>query len=67
MPIVVTKAPYRDVAIDPPHKRWTRIECDALERSGLLNDQKLELIDGELISKIGNKRPHVNALMSVHE
>src|SRR5262249_7851782 len=43
---------------DPPRKRWTRVELEAVEASGLLNDEKLELIEGELISKMGKNRPH---------
>src|SRR6266853_293031 len=61
MPIAVTTAPYRPVPLDPPRKRWTREDCEALEASGLLDQDRLELIDGELISKMGRKRPHVNA------
>lgn len=65
MPTVVTERPYRPAPIDPPRKRWTRVECATLEASGLWNQQRLELIDGELISKMGKKRPHVNALVAV--
>ena len=43
-------------------KRWTRPECEALENSGILNGQNVELIDGELIDKRGTPRPHVHAL-----
>ena len=43
-------------------KRWTRPECEALENSGILNGQNVELIDGELIDKTGTPRPHVHAL-----
>lgn len=47
---------------DPPRKRWTRAEyerlCDAT-----LNQERLELVNGELISKMGKKRPHVVALV----
>jgi Uma2 family endonuclease len=53
------------VPLDPPRKRWNRSECVALETSGLWDQQRLELIDGELISKMGKKRPHVNALVAV--
>ena len=53
------------VPIDPPRKRWTREECAALESSGLWEQQHLELVHGELISKMGKKRPHVNALVAV--
>jgi Uma2 family endonuclease len=65
MPTAVTEAPYRPVSAEPVRKRWTRAECEALETTGLLNDQKLELVDGELISKMGKNRPHVNALTFV--
>src|SRR5271166_5375791 len=50
---------------DPPRKRWTRAECVALEASGLWDRERLELVHGELISKMGKKRPHVNALVAV--
>jgi Uma2 family endonuclease len=43
----------------------TRAECATLEASGLWDQQHLELIHGELISKMGKKRPHVNALVAV--
>jgi len=51
--------------IDPPRKRWTRAECLALEASGLWDRERLELVHGELITKMGKKRPHVNALVAV--
>lgn len=63
MPAVVTERPYRPVPTDPPRKRWTRLECASLEASGLWDRQHLELVDGELISKMGKNRPHVNALV----
>ena len=43
----------------PPRKRWTREECAMLVSSGIWEEQKLELIAGELISKMGQKPPHV--------
>ena len=58
MPTLVTARPYRPVPTDPPRKRWTRSECVALEASGFWDRQRLELVDGELISKMGKKRPH---------
>ncbi len=51
--------------MEPPRKRWTRQECAALEASGLWDQQRLELVQGELISKMGKNRPHVNALVVV--
>jgi hypothetical protein len=47
---------------DPPRKLWTRPEYDKLYSSGLLNGQRMELIERELIDKMGKKRPHVNAV-----
>ena len=50
----------------PPRKRWTREECVALEASGIWDQQHLELIEGELISKMGKKRPHAYATGMLH-
>jgi Uma2 family endonuclease len=55
MPVPVTDLPVR---VDPPKKRWTRADCEALSSSGLLNYQKFELVEGELISKMGKNWPH---------
>jgi allantoinase len=52
---------------DFPRKRWTRAEYDALDEIGLLYPERLELVDGELISKMWKKRPHVNAQSFVHQ
>jgi Uma2 family endonuclease len=59
MPTVVTERPYRPVPTDPPRKRWTREECKRLEASGVCDGLKLELVEGELINKMGKTRPHV--------
>jgi len=59
MPVAVTELPAR---LDPPRKLWTRPEYDALSSSGLLDHQKLELIEGELIDKMGKKGPHVTSV-----
>ena len=48
--------------LDPPRKLWTREEYDELASSGVLDQQHLELVEGELINKMGKKRPHVNSL-----
>ena len=45
-----------------PRKLWTRNQCEQLEQAGLLDQQRLELVDGELINKMGKNRPHVNAM-----
>jgi len=67
MPTVVTETPrIPPPPAEPPRKRWTRQECVALETSGIWAQQHLELIEGELISKMGKKRPHANAIAVVH-
>lgn len=63
MPTAVTDLPAQS---DPQRKLWTRSEFDELYSSGLLNGQKLELIEGELIDRMGKKRPHVNSLALLH-
>jgi hypothetical protein len=47
---------------EPPRKVWTRAECAVLASVGLLEGGRFELVGGELIDKMGKKRPHVNAL-----
>ena len=47
---------------DPPRKRWTRAEYEELS-TAMLDQERLELVGGELITKMGKKRPHVNALI----
>ena len=66
MPTVVTESPYRPVPTDPPRKRWTRLECAELEASGIWDQQHLELIAGELISKMGKGRRHAVAIAIVY-
>ena len=59
MPTALLNLPLKT---DPPRKRWTRAEYDELS-TALLDQQRLELVEGELISKMGKKSPHVNAMM----
>ena len=66
MPTVVTETP-RPSPAEPPRKRWTRQECVALETSGIWEQQHLELIEGELISKMGKKRPNTNVLIVIQD
>lgn len=42
----------------PVRKLWTRAELAEIESAGLLSQQRLELIEGELINKMGKNRPH---------
>jgi hypothetical protein len=65
MPVALTTALDPPAPLIPPRKRWTRAECAVLEASGIWDQQKLELIDGELITKMGKPRSHINALVSM--
>jgi Uma2 family endonuclease len=61
MPVAVAEPVSTTSPTDQSRKRWTRSEVIALESSGLLAGQHLELICGELLNKMGKKRAHVNA------
>ncbi len=50
-----------------PHKTWTRDEVRVLEGTGLFDGLHYELIDGELIDKMGKLRPHVRGLRKTAE
>jgi Uma2 family endonuclease len=63
MPNLLTHTPEMPPVPVPPRKRWTREECAVFEASGLFEKERLELVGGELISKMGKNRPHVNASM----
>ncbi|MBV8903497.1 MAG: Uma2 family endonuclease [Acidobacteriia bacterium] len=65
MPTIVTEAPYRPVPTNPPRKRWTRAECAAFQATGLWDQQRLELVEGELINKMGKNRPHAVVAITV--
>ena len=67
MPIALSEIPAPPASVDPPRKRWTRADCAVLEASGLLNQESLELVEGELISKMGKKRPHVSSFTRMQE
>jgi Uma2 family endonuclease len=53
--------------IYPPRKRWTRAECETIDATGLWDRDRLELIEGELITKMPKMRPRVLVLMSLLE
>ena len=63
MPTLLTQAPAIPVSPNPSRKRWTREQCAVLESSGLFNKERLELVDGDLLCKMGKNRPHVNSFM----
>src|ERR1700684_3465894 len=66
MPSALIEVPASPFPSGPSRKRWTRAECASLDASGLLDQQHLELVEGELIDKMGKNRPHVNALTLMH-
>jgi len=59
MPVAITEVPQ---PLSPSRKRWTREECSRLESAGILELGRVELIDGELINKMGKNRPHMVTL-----
>ena len=61
MPTLLTHKPEKPPPLAPPRKRWTREQCATPEMTALFEIEKLELVDGDLISKMGKNRPHVNA------
>lgn len=42
-----------------PRKRWSRSECEFLVNSGLLEEGHFELIEGDIVSKMGQSRYHI--------
>jgi Uma2 family endonuclease len=47
-----------DTISSPFRIRWTRADCEDFVQRGLLTPGKFELIEGEIIRKMGQKRPH---------
>jgi len=46
----------------PPRKRFTRSEVEQMADAGLFAGQRFELIDGDLIDKMGQNPPHAAAI-----
>jgi Uma2 family endonuclease len=63
MPTTVRDWPAQ---IDPPRKRWTRKEYEE-SSSAELDSHHLELVEGELITKMGQKPPHHNSVANLLE
>ncbi len=61
------RTPQVPPAVYPPRKRWTREECRTLEATGLWDRERLELIEGDLLTRLSKKRPHVIAFVLMLE
>lgn len=46
-------------------KKWSVRECRFLVDSGLLETGKYELIEGEIVVKVGQGRPHISLVMRI--
>ena len=57
MPVALTP-PEPPPPLIPRRKRWTRDECTILESNGVWELEKLELVGGELLTKMGHGWPH---------
>lgn len=55
-------APIPELAEAPQRKRFTREEFDRMTQSGLFAGHRYELIDGDLIDKMGQNPPHALAM-----
>lgn len=61
MPLLLTEAPAVAGMEGLRHKTWTREELAVLESLDLFSDSNFELVEGELIDKMGKNWPHVVA------
>src|SRR5437016_3998925 len=57
--------PFQADAEALPRKRFTRQEVERLAEAGVFDGQRYELIDGDLIDKMGQKPPHSSAIRRV--
>ena len=48
-----------------PRKKFTRQEVEHLTAEGFFEGQRYELIDGDLIDKMGQKPPHAVAIQNL--
>jgi Uma2 family endonuclease len=65
MALALLAPPQPNVSDGPERKIWTRAELAEIESAGLFSQQRLELIEGELINKMGKNRPHSNSVSDI--
>lgn len=64
MALLLTEQPEL-LRLEPlPHKTWTRAEIEVLQDTGMFDGLHYELIEGELIDKMGKMRRHVNGVLN---
>jgi Uma2 family endonuclease len=51
----------------PCRKRFTRAEVERMLEAGLFEDQRCELIDGDLIDKMGQNPPHASSIRLISD
>jgi Uma2 family endonuclease len=54
--------PLADSGVPLPRKKFTREEVNRLLEEGFFDGQRFELIDGDLIDKMGQNPPHASAI-----
>ena len=65
MPVAIVDS---SVAGPPlPRKRFTRSEVEAMLDAGVFPGQRFELIDGDLIDKLGQKPAHASAIQRLQD
>lgn len=59
--------PFQADAEALPRKRFTRQEVDRLAEAGVFEGQRYELIDGDLIDKMGQNPAHASAIQLIFD
>jgi Uma2 family endonuclease len=63
---IVDSRPAASLAAERPRKRWTREECRIVADAGLLSSEnRFELIEGDLLERMGQNQPHVFVMFLV--
>ncbi len=65
MPQLLTTQATSTALLELPRKKWNRAEVRMLETTGVLDGQHLELIEGELLNKMGKGWLHVLATSKI--
>jgi Uma2 family endonuclease len=61
MPATLSYSLTDEIPVRERHKRWTREECAWLVEMGKLRGGSFELLEGNIVYKMGKKRRHVQA------